>query len=99
MGPPSFGPLSGCRLLYKAPFPLGPAYLGICLLSTSDPFVEEGLARCGWWRPSVAGVMLVSGLCRSCRGHAAFDKVSVGGFSSSLPARSSDDEDASRMLA
>jgi hypothetical protein len=49
-------------------------------MSASDPFVEEGLARCGWWRPSVAGVTLVSDLCRSCRGHAAFDKASVGGF-------------------
>jgi hypothetical protein len=60
--------------------------------------VEEGLARYGWWRPSVAGVMLVSGLYRSCRGHAAFDKASVGGFSSSSPARTSGDEDASRLL-
>jgi hypothetical protein len=34
----------------------------------------------GWWRPSVAGVMLVSGLCQSCRGHAAFDKASFEGF-------------------
>jgi hypothetical protein len=32
-------------------------------------------------------------------GHAAFDKASIGGFSSSLPARASDDEDASRLLA
>jgi hypothetical protein len=47
----------------------------------------------------VAGVTLVSGLCRSCRGHAAFDKASVGGFSSSSPARSSGDEVASRLLA
>jgi hypothetical protein len=47
----------------------------------------------------VAGVTLVSGLYRSCRGHAAFDKASVGGFSSSLPARTFGDEDASRLLA
>jgi hypothetical protein len=45
------------------------------------------------------GVTLVSGLCRSCRGHTAFDKASVGGFSSSSPARASGDEDASRLLA
>jgi hypothetical protein len=61
--------------------------------------MEEGLARCGWWRPSVAGVTLVSGLCRSCRGHAAFDKASVGGFSSSSLARTSGDKDAGRLLA
>jgi hypothetical protein len=47
----------------------------------------------------MAGVTLVSRLCRSCRGHAAFDKASVGGFSSSSPARASDDEDASWLLA
>jgi hypothetical protein len=47
----------------------------------------------------VAGVTLVSSLCRSCWGHAAFDKASVGGFSLSSPARASDDEDASRLLA
>jgi hypothetical protein len=61
--------------------------------------VEEGLARCGLWRPSVASVTLVSSLCRSCRGHAAFDKAYVRGFSSSSLARASDDEDASRLLA
>jgi hypothetical protein len=47
----------------------------------------------------VAGVTLVSALCRSCRGHAAFGKASVGGVSSSSPARSFDDEVASRLLA
>jgi ABC-type uncharacterized transport system YnjBCD ATPase subunit len=47
----------------------------------------------------VAGVMLVSGRCRSCRVHAAFNKVSVGGFSSASPARTSGGEDASRLLA
>jgi hypothetical protein len=46
----------------------------------------------------MAGVMLVTGLCRSCQGHAAFDKASVGGFLSSLPAWTSGDEDASRLL-
>jgi hypothetical protein len=46
----------------------------------------------------MAGVTLVFGLCRSCRGHAAFDKASVEGFSSSSPARASDDEQASRLL-
>jgi hypothetical protein len=47
----------------------------------------------------VDGVTLVSGLGRSCRGHANFDTASVGGFSSSSPARTSGDEDASRLLA
>jgi hypothetical protein len=47
----------------------------------------------------VAGITLVSGLFRSCRGHAAFDKASAGGFSSSSPARIFDDEDASRLPA
>jgi hypothetical protein len=47
----------------------------------------------------VASVMLVSGLCRSCRGHVAFDKASVGGFLSSSPALTSGDDDASRPLA
>jgi hypothetical protein len=47
----------------------------------------------------MAGVTLVSGLCRSCRVHAAFNKASVGGFSSSSQARTSGDEDASRLLA
>jgi hypothetical protein len=47
----------------------------------------------------MAGVTLVSGLCRSCRGHAPFDKASVRGFSSSSPARSFDDEVTSQLLA
>jgi hypothetical protein len=47
----------------------------------------------------MASVTLVSGLCRSFWGHAAFDKVSVGGFLSSSPARTSGEEDASRPLA
>jgi hypothetical protein len=47
----------------------------------------------------VAGVTLVSGLCRSCRVHAAFNKASAEGFSSSSPARTSGDEDVSRLLA
>jgi hypothetical protein len=47
----------------------------------------------------VAGVTLVSGLCRSCRGHAAFDKASVGGFLSSSLARTSGDKDAGRLVA
>jgi hypothetical protein len=61
--------------------------------------MEEGLASCGWWRPSMATVTLVSGLYRSCQVHAAFNKVSVRGFSSSLPARTSSGEDASRLMA
>jgi hypothetical protein len=47
----------------------------------------------------MAGVTLVSRFCQSCQGHAAFGKVSVGGLSSSLPARAPDDEVASRQLA
>jgi hypothetical protein len=47
----------------------------------------------------VAGITLVSSLYQSCWGHATFDKASVGGFSSSSPARAFDDEDASRLLA
>jgi hypothetical protein len=42
--------------------------------------VGEGLAWCSWWRPCVAGVTLVSGLCRSCRDPATFNKASVKGF-------------------
>jgi hypothetical protein len=47
----------------------------------------------------VAGVTLVFGLYRSCRVHVGFNKASVGGFSSSSPARTSDGEDASRLMA
>jgi hypothetical protein len=97
--PPSSGPLSGCRPLYKAPFPpwtsIFRAYAS-CL-----PWIlswRRGLPV-GWWRPSVAGVTLVSSLYRSCWGHAAFDKASIVWFSSSSPAQASDDEDASRLLA
>jgi hypothetical protein len=47
----------------------------------------------------MASVTLVSGLCRSCRVHATFNKASVRGFSSSSPAWTSGGEDASRLLA
>jgi hypothetical protein len=47
----------------------------------------------------MASVTLVSGLCRSCRVHVAFNKVFVRGFSLSLPAQTFSDEDASRLLA
>jgi hypothetical protein len=73
-------PLSGCRLLHKAPFPLNWHIRGICPRFASDPFMEEGLAQCGWCRPCMAGVTLVSSLCRSCRDPATFNKASVKGF-------------------
>jgi hypothetical protein len=91
-------PLSGHKLPYKAPFPLDRHIRGICPRFASDPFVEEGLARCDWWRPCVAGVTPVSSLCRSCRDPATFNKVSVKVLSSS-PARASDGEDVCRLLA
>jgi hypothetical protein len=47
----------------------------------------------------MAGVKLVCCLCRSCQGHAAFGKASVGGVSSSSPAQASDGEVVSRLLA
>jgi hypothetical protein len=47
----------------------------------------------------VAGITLIFGLFRSCQGHAAFDKATARGFSSSLPAQTSGDEDASRLPA
>jgi hypothetical protein len=78
--PLSFGPLPGHRPLYKAPFPLDRHIRGICPWFASDPFVGEGLARCGWWRSCVAGVTLVPSLCRSCRDPATFNKASVKGF-------------------
>jgi hypothetical protein len=58
----------------------------------------RGVLPVGWWRPSVAGAILVSRLCRSCRGHAAFGKAFVGGVSASSPARTSADEVTSRLL-
>jgi hypothetical protein len=47
----------------------------------------------------VAGVTLVSHICRSCRGQAAFGKAAVGGVSSSSPALALLGEVASRLLA
>jgi hypothetical protein len=80
VGPILLCPLPGRKPLYKAPFPLDRHNRGICPRFASDPFVEEGLARCGWWRPCVAGVTLVSGLCRSCWDPATFNKASIRGF-------------------
>jgi hypothetical protein len=71
--------LSAGRFI-KRLFPLDQHIRGICPWSASDPFVVEGLARCGWWRPSMANIMLVSGLYRSCWVPATFNKASVGGF-------------------
>jgi hypothetical protein len=78
--PLSCVPLPGRRLLYKAPFPLDRHIRGICPRLASDPFVEEELAWCGWWRPCMAGITPVSSLCRSCRDPATFDKAMVKGF-------------------
>jgi hypothetical protein len=80
MGPALLCPLPGRMLLYKAHFPLGSAYPGymppVCLRS----FRGGGLARCGWWRPCVAGVTPISSLCRSSRDLATFNKASIEGF-------------------
>jgi hypothetical protein len=70
----------GAGRFIKCLFPLDRHIWGICPWSASDPFVEEGLARCGWWRSCVAGITPVSGLCRSCRVPVTFNKASVGGF-------------------
>jgi hypothetical protein len=70
----------GADHFIKHLFPLDRHIRGICPLSASDPFVKEGLARCGWWRPCVAGITPVSSLCRSCRDPATFNKASVEGF-------------------
>jgi hypothetical protein len=47
----------------------------------------------------MAGITLVSRVCRSCRGQAAFGKNAVGGVSSSLPTLALLGEVASRLLA
>jgi hypothetical protein len=78
--PPSPGPLSGRRSLYKVPFPLGPASWEHMLPTMPRILSWRRVLPVGWWRPSVAGVTLVSYLCRSCRGRAALGKASVGGF-------------------
>jgi hypothetical protein len=90
-------PLPGRRLLYKAPFPMYLHIWGICPRFALDPFVEEGLAWCGWLRPCVAGITPVSSLCRSCQEPATFNKAWVKGLST-LPARASGGEDVSRLL-
>jgi hypothetical protein len=69
----------GACCFIKHLFPLDQHIRGICPRSASDPFVEEGLARCGWWRPCVARVTPVSS-CRSCRDPGTFNKASVQGF-------------------
>jgi hypothetical protein len=73
-------PLLGRRLLYKAPFPLDRHIWGICPRFASDPFVEEGLARSGWWRPGMAGITPVSSLYRSSEDPPTFNKALVKGF-------------------
>jgi hypothetical protein len=78
--PPSPRPLSGRRPLYKVPFSLGPASWEHMLPTMPRILSWRRVLPVGWWRPSVAGVTLVSCLCRSCRGHAALGKASVGGF-------------------
>jgi hypothetical protein len=78
--PPSFGPLSGRMPLYKVPFPLGPASSAHMPPALPQILSWRRVLPVGWWRPSVAGITLVSYLCQSCRGHAAFGKASVGGF-------------------
>jgi hypothetical protein len=78
--PLSSVPLPRRRPLYKAPFPLDQHIRGIYPRLASDPFVEEGLAWCGWWRPGVGGVTLVSSLYRSCRDPATFNKALVKGY-------------------
>jgi hypothetical protein len=97
--PPSSGPLSGCWQLYKVPFPLGSTSWEHMPPALSQILSWRRVLPVGWWRPSVASVMLVSCLCRSCQGHTAFGKAPVGGVSSSLPAPTSDGEVASRLLA
>jgi uncharacterized protein (TIGR03382 family) len=73
-------PLSGRKLLYKAPLPLDRHIRGICPRLASDLFVEKGFAWCGWWRSCVAGVTPLSSLCRSCWDPATFNKAMVKGF-------------------
>jgi hypothetical protein len=64
----------------KLPCSLDQHIQGICPRLASDPFVEMGFAWCSWCRPCVAGVTLVSSLCRSCRAPATFNKTMVKGF-------------------
>jgi hypothetical protein len=69
---------AGCFI--KCLCPLDRHIWDICPRLASDPFVERGLAWCGWWRPCVACVTLVFSLCRSCRAPATFNKASVRDF-------------------
>jgi hypothetical protein len=81
LGPRS--PLALCMgtgRFIKRLFPLDRYIWGICPWSASDPFVEKGLAHCGWCRLCEVGVTPVSSLCRPCRVPATFNKVSVEGF-------------------
>jgi hypothetical protein len=78
--PPSSGLCLGAGCFIKRHFPLDKHIRSICLLSASDPFMEEGLAHCGYWRSSVAGVTLVFGLYRSYRVHVGFNKRLLEGF-------------------
>jgi hypothetical protein len=90
--PPSSGPLFGRRPLYKVPLSLGPASWEHMPPPLPRILSWRRVLPVGWWRPSVASVTPVSCLCRSCRGHTAFGKVSVGGVSSSSPAWASADK-------
>jgi hypothetical protein len=96
--PLSSVPLPRRRLLYKVPFPLNRHIQGICPWLASDPFVERGFAWCGWWRPCVASVTLVSSPYRSCWAPATFNKAMVKGLSS-LPAQAFNGDDLNRLLA
>jgi hypothetical protein len=61
----------------KCSCPLDWHIRGICPRLASDPFMERRFAWCGWWWPSVAGVIAVSSLCRSCRAPASFNKAFI----------------------
>jgi hypothetical protein len=60
VGPPSSGPLSRRWQLYKVSFPLGPA--SSRHMPSALPWILSWrrVLPIGWWRPSVAGVTLVS---------------------------------------
>jgi hypothetical protein len=68
--PPSSGPLSGRRPLYKAPFPLGPAYSEHMLPVCPGSFHEGGAcplrlveAKRGWRHAGLQPLSILSGPC------------------------------------